>query len=311
VKSFPCHDRPPAGLRLLAGAFLLFYGLGLVALLGCILGDGMIFQPPTLQYRDGPQILKVPVLGTTEIISARFLPNPKARFVLLYNHGTGDDLGELAPLLEDIRAHGYAVFAYDYEGYGTSSGMPSEKSVYRDAEAAYAYLTEVLDVSPQRIILYGFSLGGAPAVYLAARHDVPALVLESTFVSAFRVRTRLPLLPFDRFDNLSNMPHVKCTTLILHSRDDPVIGVWHAEALHDAAGAGWLVEFESGGHGDARMSERERYWSALTAFTASVDEAFPVATAGLDLRDPAKVPDVRRQGVRALREGPRQAAVGG
>jgi abhydrolase domain-containing protein 17 len=166
----------------------------------------MIFQPPTLQYQDGPQVLKVPIPGTEEIISARYLPNPEARFVFLYSHGTGDDLGEIAPFLEDVHAHGYAVFAYDYEGYGTSTGTPSETSVYRDAEAAYAHLTEALAVSPRRIIPYGFSLGGAPAIYLAVRHDVPALVLESTFVSAFRVRTRLPLLPFDRFDNLSKMP---------------------------------------------------------------------------------------------------------
>jgi fermentation-respiration switch protein FrsA (DUF1100 family) len=138
-------------------------------------------------------------------------------------------------------------------------------------------LTQVLAVSPRRIIPYGFSLGGAPAVHLATRHDVPALVLESTFVSAFRVRTRLPLFPFDRFENLSKLPHVRCPTLILHSRDDPVIDFWHAEALHDAAAGGRLVAFESGGHGDARVSERERYWSALTAFTASVAEMFEVA----------------------------------
>ena len=69
-----------------------------------------------------------------------------------------------------------------------------------------------------------------------------------------------------------------CSVLILHSRDDPVIGFWHAEALRDAAGGrGQLLAFESGGHGDAWLSERDRYWSALAAFTASVSEAFKVA----------------------------------
>src|SRR5438093_1714216 len=278
----PLNPRPHRSLsraiswRWIGGALLLVHGLA--ALSGCTLADHMIFQPPALQYQDGPQVLKVPILGTDEIISARYLPNPGSRFILLYSHGTGDDLGEIAPFLEDVRAHGYAVFAYDYEGYGTSTGKPSETSVYRDEEAVYAYLTQVLAVSPRRIIPYGFSLGGAPAVYLAARHDVPALILESTFVSAFRMRTRLPLLPFDRFDNLSQMPRVTCSVLILHSRDDPVIGFWHAEALRDAAGGrGQLFAFESGGHGDAWVSERDGYWSALTTFTASVGEAFRVA----------------------------------
>jgi abhydrolase domain-containing protein 17 len=254
--------------RAIGGALSLCQGLA--AFSGCGLADHMIFQPPPLQYQDSPQVLKVPILDTDAIISARYLANPDSRFILLYSHGTGDDLGGIAPFLEDVRAHGYAVFAYDYEGYGTSTGKPSEMSVYRDAEAAYAYLTQVLAVSPRRIIPYGFSLGGAPAVQLAARHDVPALILESTFVSAFRVRTRLPLLPFDPFDNLSEMPRVKCSVLVLHSHDDPVIGFWHAEALHEAAAAGWLVDFKSGGHGEARLSERERYWSALAAFTTAV-----------------------------------------
>ena len=272
VKSRLWHDRPPPALRLLAGAFLLFFGLGLAALVGCILGDGMMFQPPAPKYRDGPQILKVPVPGTKETISAVYLPNTEARFVVLYSHGTGDDLGEIASLLKDIRAHGYAVFAYDYEGYGTSSGTPSEKSVYRDAEAAYTYLKDVLAVSPGRTIPYGFSLGGAPAVYLAARHEVAALILESTFVSAFRVRTRFPLLPFDRFDNLSRMPRVKCPVLVLHSRDDPVIGLWHAEELYQASRKARLVEFKNGGHGHARVADAEEYWSALASFMTSVAE---------------------------------------
>jgi predicted alpha/beta hydrolase family esterase len=69
---------------------------------------------------------------------------------------------------------------------------------------------------------------------------------------------------------------VKCSVLVLHSHDDPVIGFWHAEALHEAA-TGWLVDFGSGGHGDARLSERERYWSALAAFTTSVAGALEVA----------------------------------
>jgi pimeloyl-ACP methyl ester carboxylesterase len=280
VRPSPYHEQLRSRVtvwRAVVGALLLFAGLAVFS--ACGLADHMIFQPPTIQYQDGPQVLKVSVPGTDEVISARYVSNPQSRFVLLYSHGTGDDLGEIAPFLEDTRGHGYAVFAYDYEGYGTSSGKPSEMSVYRDAEAAYGYLTQVLSVSPRRIIPYGFSLGGGPSVDLAARHDVPALILESTFVSAFRVRTRFPLLPFDRFDNLSKMPRVKCSVLVLHSRDDPLIGFWHAEELHEASTAGWLVEFERGGHGDARVAEGERYWSALAAFTTSVASVLQVAAA--------------------------------
>jgi fermentation-respiration switch protein FrsA (DUF1100 family) len=242
----------------------------LTGVCGCALVDRLILQPPPPQYGDGPEILKIPVPGTAEVLSAIYLANPAAHFVVLFSHGTGDDLGEIAGDIQDLRTHGYAVFAYDYEGYGTSTGRSSEDAVYRDAEAAYAYVVEDLGVDPSRIIVEGFSIGGAPSVYLASRHAVRGLVLESTFVDALRV-PRLPRVPFRRFDNVSRMAGVQCPVLIMHSRDDPVIGFWHAEALLESVNAPkQLIAFESGGHGDASKLESARYWSALAQFTASL-----------------------------------------
>jgi len=242
----------------------------LIGICGCALVDRQILQPPSPQYADGPEIRKVQVRGTGEVLSAVYLANPSAHFVVLFSHGTGDDLGEIAADIQDLRSHGYAVFAYDYEGYGTSTGRPSEDAVYRDADAAYEYLVEHLGVDPSRVIVQGFSLGGAPSVYLASRHPVSGLVLESTFVDALRV-PRLPPVPFHRFDNLSRMAGVHCPVLIMHSRDDPLIRFWHAEALLESVnGPKQLVAFDSGGHGDARRLESARYWAALTRFTDSL-----------------------------------------
>jgi fermentation-respiration switch protein FrsA (DUF1100 family) len=242
----------------------------LTGICGCALVDRVILQPPPPRYADGPEILKVPVPGTAEVLSAIYLANPSAHLVVLFSHGTGDDLGEVADDIQDLRTHGYAVFAYDYEGYGTSTGRPSEDAVYRDAEAAYVYLVEDLGVDPSRIIVQGFSLGGAPSVYLASRHAVSGLVLESTFVDALRV-PRLPRVPFHRFDNVSRMAGVRCPVLIMHSRDDPVIGFWHAQTLLESVnGSKRLITFDSGGHGDASKLESARYWSALAQFTASL-----------------------------------------
>jgi fermentation-respiration switch protein FrsA (DUF1100 family) len=255
----------------------------LTGLSGCGLVDRLILHPPAPRYADGPEILKVPVRGTAEVLSAVYLTNPSAHFVVLFSHGTGADLGEIASDLQDLRMRGYAVFAYDYEGYGTSTGRPSEEAVYRDAEAAYAYVVEELRVYPSRIIVHGFSIGGAPSVYLASRHAVRGLVLESTFVDALRV-PRLPHLPFHRFDNVSRMADVHCPVLIMHSRDDPVIGFWHAEALFESANAPkQLVAFGSGGHGNASKLESARYWSTLTQFTTSLDSP-PISVAAMTPR---------------------------
>src|SRR5688500_20181664 len=98
------------------------------------------------------------------------------------------------PTLETLRSMGFKVFAYDYSGYGTSSGTASEANSYRDAEAAYNYLVNDLKVAAKQIIVLGRSLGGAVAVDLAHKKQIGGLIVESSFVSAYRVMTRVPLI---------------------------------------------------------------------------------------------------------------------
>jgi len=114
----------------------------------------------------------------------------------------------LRPILERLHKAGFAVFAYDYQGYGTSQGKPSEQNAYRDIDAAYQYLTAQLKLPSERIIVYGRSTGGGPSVDLASCQRVAGLILESTFTSTFRVITRVPLYPFDKFANLSKISSV-------------------------------------------------------------------------------------------------------
>ncbi len=68
---------------------------------------------------------------------------------------------------------GYNTFIFDYRGYGESSGSPSESGTYLDAQAAWRYLTEKKAILPASIVLFGESLGGAIAAWLAA-NEKPA-----------------------------------------------------------------------------------------------------------------------------------------
>ena len=104
-----------------------------------------------------------------------------------------------------------------------------------DVEAAYAYLVNELGVAPQRIIVLGRSVGSGPATYLASRKPVGALLLESPFVSAFRVVTGIPILPFDKFNNLSRIGQVHCPALVVHGTADRVVAFWHGRKLYEAA----------------------------------------------------------------------------
>lgn len=85
----------------------------------------MIFPARPSSYTDTPDILKIPT-GAGGSLSAIYLFHSNAHFTVLYNHGNAEDLGDIRPYLEEYSSHGFSVLAYDYQGYGTSEGRPSE-----------------------------------------------------------------------------------------------------------------------------------------------------------------------------------------
>ncbi len=240
-------------------------------LFAVFLSDGMIFLPHPSSYRDSPDILKISTASGKKI-SAMYLPNPSARFTLLVSHGNAEDLGDDRDWLQELRKIGFSVFAYDYEGYGTSEGKPSEQTVYQDEAAAYDYLAINLRTPPDRIVIFGRSVGSGPATYIAARRPAAALILQSPFVSAFRVLTRVPLLPFDKFPNGKNIRHVHCPVLIMHSQGDTVIGFWHGQKLFELANDPkqffWAKNVD---HNEMDMAAG--YWEALQKFHAFLESA--------------------------------------
>lgn len=255
--------------RRLARSVAIIYAMLLAY--GCLCTDRLIFPRPPVSYRDGAQAIKVRADDGTQL-TARWLPNPDARFTLLYTHGNYEDLGEVAPLLEYLRELGFSVFSYDYRGYGTSGGgTPRERDVYADQQAAFRYLVDTLGVPASNVIAHGRSVGAAPAVDLAAREPVAGLIIESGFVSAFRVQTSIPLAPFDKLKNLARMPRVKCPVLVIHGTADTIIPAWHGRKLFDAApGAKTNLWVEGAGHNDLVAVAAERYGQALQAFARSL-----------------------------------------
>jgi abhydrolase domain-containing protein 17 len=120
--------------------FIIYMGISLLA---HFISEKIIFQPQLSSYRDTEQIIKLSSANGVQI-SATYLHNPEARFTILFSHGNAEDIGTALPTLERLKAMGFSVFAYDYQGYGTSSGVPSEENTYQDVEAAYNYLNDNL-----------------------------------------------------------------------------------------------------------------------------------------------------------------------
>ena len=249
----------------------LFVYLGLLVF-ARFYADKVIFQPQFSSYRDNENILKLQT-SDSEKISARFYENPDAAHTILFSHGNAEDIGDTDFFMREFQKNGFAVLAYDYRGYGTSEGTPSEEKVYRDADAAYDYLTREKKIAPEKIILYGRSLGGAAAIDLASRKKVGSLIAESAFVSAFRVLTKIRLTPFDKFPNLEKIKNVTCPVLIIHGRRDRTIPFWHGEKLFAEANepkfSFWLDE---AGHNNVFAVGGKAYFQSIRNFTGNLSE---------------------------------------
>jgi abhydrolase domain-containing protein 17 len=243
-------------------------GYGVLALFALVYAGRVLFQPPAPSYTGAlVPFTRVPV-ASGQTLAVQYLPNPEARFTILYSHGNAEDLGFLQPVLAEMRDAGFAVVAYDYRGYGQSSGtQPTVRRAVEDAETVYRYAVDVLGIPPSRLILHGRSLGSGPTLVLATRHPSAGVVVESAFVSVLRVVTRIRIFPFDHFHNLARIQRLQVPVLVIHGTRDGVIPHWHGRRLYEAAPepkrAVWV---EGAGHNDLALVAGADHGRALAAF---------------------------------------------
>jgi alpha-beta hydrolase superfamily lysophospholipase len=178
--------------------------------------------------------------------------NPKG--VILYFHGNKDNLKRWGGIVSKFTKYNYDVFVIDYRGYGKSTGERTQDLMYKDAQLCYNYLTAQYDEST--IVIYGRSLGGIFASYVASKNRPKYLILEATFNSLQEVMNgKFPLLPYSKllkfeFNSRVFMERVQCTTLIFHGRKDRLIPIKHAEVLleHSNRDKTTFVIIEEGTH---------------------------------------------------------------
>lgn len=179
-----------------------------------------------------------PSEGGKHRIPAFFIRSRDAKITILYSHGNAEDLGMMYNRMKEIaRLLCVNVMAYDYTGYGYSTGRPNEKMCFCNIEAAYKYLTTVRNIPPSQIVLYGRSLGSGPSCYLAAKtakagQSISAMVLHSPFLSVYRVVVDCGFDFYgDMFRNVSYAPDIRCPVLVIHGTQDEVVPFWHGQEL--------------------------------------------------------------------------------
>ncbi|TVR51185.1 MAG: alpha/beta hydrolase [Spirochaetaceae bacterium] len=195
------------------------------------------------------------------------------RRTLLWFHGNAGNITHRADNMRLLVAEGIDVFIFDYRGFGRSEGRPSEKGLYTDARAAYAYLTETLAVPRDEIVFFGRSLGAAVAVELALDQAPAGLILESPFTSApAMARVMFGGLPLgflisSRFDTLERIGRVNTPVLIAHGDRDEIVPYAMGRRIYDAANdPKSFYRITGAGHNDTYVIGGTPYFRELRAF---------------------------------------------
>jgi uncharacterized protein len=190
-----------------------------------------------------------------------------AKAVIFFHSNTGNISFELKTM-RFLSSLGLGVLMIDYPGYGKSEGKPGEKGCYRAADAAWDFLRMEKGFPAGDIIVYGQSLGGALAAYLASKHECCGLVFQSGFTSIPDMAVYLfPILAarwlcHTRLNSLKFISRCKCPVLILHSEDDEFVPVKHAHKLYSRAPFPKKIIIFKGSHYSFEWQSDERIQNA-------------------------------------------------
>ncbi|HEY9788647.1 MAG TPA: alpha/beta hydrolase [Candidatus Obscuribacterales bacterium] len=278
-------------LLCIAPQILIFY-IVLCPKVSLPLWNIFLFHPLKLESVAVSSVAGIPKKDVTfpaangERLHAWYFAVPNSGKTVLLTHGNGGNISHRLPLIEILLRSGVSVFAFDYQGYGRSSGSPSLENFCSDGLAAYDYIAKHAcpsrsnsGQSTSQIILYGESLGGGVACYIASRRPCAAIILQSTFSSLPHLAKekilwlRLypdALFPAISFDNAAVLSKRHAPTLIVHGAEDHIIPCSESQALFaKAIQPKQLCIMPSVGHNDiygpANVKELSQVLSKLMA----------------------------------------------
>jgi fermentation-respiration switch protein FrsA (DUF1100 family) len=208
-----------------------------------------------------------------ENLAGWFFYKPENDYTVLFFHGNAENVSHRLDFAERIVERQFNLLLVDYRGYGKSSGSPSEKGLYRDALASFKYLTDSLKVAPEKVVVWGISIGGAAAADLASQVDARALILEGAFTSAKDMSKQiLPPFPWHwlasyKFDNLGKISRVRMPVLFIHGDRDETIPYWMGKKLFETANQPkFFYTVPGAGHNDTFDLGGEEYFHQIESF---------------------------------------------
>jgi fermentation-respiration switch protein FrsA (DUF1100 family) len=251
--------------------------------MGMFFGDRFIFFPSRANEEwdrnrrgTGAEEVTFAAADGAKLVSW-YLRTTHARATVLFFHGNAGNLSHRTDMIQTLARLDANVLIVGYHGYGKSEGEPSEAGLYLDADAAYAYLTEQRGVLPTRLVVFGESLGGGPAIDLASRKPCAGLIVQSSFTSIGDMASHtLPFFPTgwlmrSKIDNLAKIQKIVVPKLFFAAKADEIVPYKQTRRLFEAAGEPktW-VEFDGCGHNDLFWKKRREWAEAIREFLDNV-----------------------------------------
>ncbi len=193
--------------------------------------------------------------------------------VLLWCHGNA---GNISYRLENMRLlfqRGISIFIFDYRGYGQSTGQPTEEGFYQDALVSYDYLIHQRKISPERLIIFGRSLGSGVAGEVTVQRPTSGLIVEGAFPSIQAMADHhyfgLPArwVMDAEFNLMKKVQALKVPLLVMHGEQDAVVPMFLGKQVYDAAPdpKKWYVVSQAG-HNDVPFVGGEAYFREIDMF---------------------------------------------
>jgi fermentation-respiration switch protein FrsA (DUF1100 family) len=207
-----------------------------------------------------------------------YIPAAGTEFTILFCHANGGNMMHRLDSINIFHNLGLSCFIFDYRGYGNSQGKPSEEGTYLDAETAYNWLIEEKKIPPEKIIIFGRSLGGSIAAKLASKVKAGALIVESAFTSYADIGKKFyPYMPVRwcaRFSyrTIDFIRDVRCPVMFIYSKNDEVVPFEFGLELYEAANKPKEFIEIFGSHNDGFLVSGETYKEAWTKWIKFVKQ---------------------------------------
>lgn len=211
--------------------------------------------------------------GGSDSIVAWWIPRPSPVAELVFFHGNAGNLSIWLDFLAVLHHQGYSVLAFDYRGYGLSSGSPTEEAVYQDSRAVVEDFWQNRHQPGNKVLYFGRSLGGVTASFAATVRQPDGLVLEATFPDKATLLEHYPVLKllnaFSRYKLHTSryLKEVNCPILVIHGDSDRVVPLEVGKKLYESLQSPKEFYLVRGGdHNQQHVAGGEEYWMRLESF---------------------------------------------